>query len=45
MNTDSFTDFMKTDDVSKDIAENIETRFDSSIIISIDYCLKDKTKK
>ena len=30
MNTDSFTDFMKTDDVSKDIAENIETRFDSS---------------
>ena len=30
MNTDSFIDYMKTDDVSKDIAENIEIRFDST---------------
>ena len=30
MNTDSFIVFMKTDDIYKNIAEDIETRFDTS---------------
>ena len=30
MDTDSFIVHEKTDDVSKDIAENVETRFDTS---------------
>ena len=30
MDTDSFTVHVKTDDIYKDIAENVETRFDTS---------------
>ena len=30
MDTDSFIVYIKTDDIYKDIAENIETRFDTS---------------
>ena len=30
MNTDSFIVFMKTDDIYKNITEDIETRFDTS---------------
>ena len=30
MDTDSFTVYLKTDDIYKDIAEDIEKRFDTS---------------
>ena len=30
MNTDSFSVYIKTDDVYKDVAEDVETRFDTS---------------
>ena len=30
MYTDSFIDYIKTDDIYKDIAEDVETRFDTS---------------
>ena len=30
MRTDGFTVYMKTDDIYKDIAEDVETRFDTS---------------
>ena len=30
MDTDSFIVYIKTDDISKDIAEDVETRFDTS---------------
>ena len=30
MNTDSFTEYIKTDDIYKDIAGGVETRFDTS---------------
>ena len=30
MNTDSFLDYMKTEDMYKDIAKHFETRFDNS---------------
>ena len=30
MDTDSFTAYIKTDDIYKDIPENVETRFDTS---------------
>ena len=30
MNTDSFIIYIKTDDIYKDIAEDVETRFDTS---------------
>ena len=30
MDTDSFIVYVKTDDIDKDIAENVETRFDTS---------------
>ena len=30
MDTDSFTVYIKTDDIYKDLAEDIETRFDAS---------------
>ena len=31
MDTDRFTVYVKTDDIDKDIAEDVETRFDTSI--------------
>ena len=30
MDTHSFTEYIKTDDIYKDIAEGVETRFDTS---------------
>ena len=30
MDTDSFINHVKTDDISKDIAENVETRFETT---------------
>ena len=30
MNTDSFIVYIKTDDIYKDIAEDVQTRFDTS---------------
>ena len=30
MDTDSFTVYIKTDDIYKDIAEDVKTRFDTS---------------
>ena len=30
MDTDSFIVYIKTDDINKDIAEDVETRFDTS---------------
>ena len=30
MDTDSFIDHVKTDDICKDISEDVETRFDTS---------------
>ena len=30
MDTDGFIAYIKTDDIQKDIAENVETRFDTS---------------
>ena len=30
MDTDSFTAYVKRDDIPKDIAEDVETRFDTS---------------
>ena len=43
MNTDSFIVHIKTDDIYRDIAEDIETRFDTSN--QIDHYLKQKIKK
>ena len=40
MDTDSFIVYIKTDDIYKDIAEDVQTRFDTS-----NYCLKEKKKK
>ena len=50
MDTDSFIVYMKTDDIYKDIAEDVETRFDTSNYElecnSIERSLqKDKNKK
>ena len=39
MDTDSFIVYIKTDDIYKDIAEDVETRFDTS-----DYKLDSITK-
>ena len=30
MDTDTFIEYIKTDDIYKDIAEDVETRFDTS---------------
>ena len=44
MDTDSFIVYIKTDDIYKDIAEDVETRFDTSNY-ELDNCLKEKNKK
>ena len=43
MDTDSFIVRIKADDIYRDIAEDIETRFDTSNYI--DHYLKEKIKK
>ena len=44
MDIGSFIVQVKTDDVYKNIAEDVEARFDTSIF-ELDYCLKEKIKK
>ena len=44
MDTDSFIAYIKTDYIYKDIAENVETRFDTSIY-ELDRLLPKKTQK
>ena len=43
MDTDSFIVYIKTDDIYKDIAKDVETRFDTSNY-ELDHCLKEKIK-
>ena len=44
MDTKSFIVYVKTDDVYKDIAEDVETRFILQITNQTDHCLKEKIK-
>ena len=44
MDTDSFTVYIKADDIYKDIAEDVETRFDTSTY-KLDRLPKGKNKK
>ena len=44
MDTDSFIVHVKTDDIYKDIVEDVETRFDTSNF-EIDHYLKEQMKK
>ena len=44
MDRDSFVVHVKKDDIYKDIAEDVETRFDT-LNNQIDHCLKEKIKK
>ena len=44
MDTDSFIVHVKTGDIYKDIAEDVETRFDAPNFELADHCLKEKTK-
>ena len=44
MDGDSFIVYIKTDDIYKEIAEDVETRFDTSNY-ELHYCLKEKIKK
>ena len=41
----SFIVYIKTDNIYKDILQNVETRFDTQIMNLIDHCLKEKIKK
>ena len=45
MDTDSFNVHLKTDDVYKNIAEDVETKFDTSIFEIERASLKEKNKK
>ena len=45
MDTNNFIVYIKKDDTYKDIAEDVETRFDTSNYEQIDHCLKEKRKK
>ena len=45
MNTDSFIVYIKTDDVYKDVAEDVETRFDTSNYELDRSLCKEKNKK
>ena len=41
----NFIVYIKTDNIYKDILQNVETRFDTQIMNLIDHCLKEKIKK
>ena len=43
MDTDSFIVYIKTDNIYKNITEDVDTRFD--IMNQIDHCLREKIKK
>ena len=45
MDTDSFILYIKTDDIHKDIAEDVETRFENSNCELLKQCLREKIKK
>ena len=45
MNSNRFIVHVKTNGIYKVIAEDVENRFDTSIINQIDYYLKEKLKK
>ena len=45
MDTDSFTAYVKRDDIPKDIAEDVETRFDTSNYELERFLSKGKNKK
>ena len=45
MDTDSFIVHVKADNIYKNIAEDLETRFDTSNFEIDRYCLKEKIKK
>ena len=44
MDEDSFIVYIKADDIYKEIAEDVETRFDTSNY-ELDHCLNEKIKK
>ena len=45
MDTDTFIVYIKTDDIYKDIAEDVKTKFKiMNAIPLIDHCLKEKNK-
>ena len=44
MDTDSFIAYLKTDDIYKDIGEDVETGFDIQIVNQIDHCPKEKKR-
>ena len=44
MDTDSFIAYLKTDDIYKDIGEDVETGFDIQIMNQIDHCPKEKKR-
>ena len=45
MDTDSFIIHVKTNDIYRDIAEDVETRLNTSSFELTDHYLKDKIKK
>ena len=45
VDTDSFIAHVKTDDIYKDTAEDVETRLALQVLNQTDHCLKEKNKK
>ena len=45
VDTDSFIAHVKTDDIYKDTAEDVETRLALQVLNQTDHCLKEKKKK
>ena len=45
VDTDSFIAHVKTDDIYKDTAEDVETRLVLQVLNQTDPCLKEKKKK
>ena len=45
MDTDGFIEYIKTDDIYKDIAGNVEKNLILHIMNQIDHCLKEENKK
>ena len=45
MDTDSFIVYIETDDIYKDITEDVKTRLIIQIMNQIDHCLEENLKK